>query len=414
MSPTPEPEPLVLKFGGASFASPGAHRAIARHVAGRLAGRVPEQVSDRAADRVSARDSSRRGGRRGGLPPARVVVVVSAVAGETDRLSAQMRAVSPDPDRELLAAALMTGETVNVALMTAALRDAGLPAHALTALDTGFVGTGEPHHADLVEIDTAALEKAAEPGRVLVVPGGQAVGPHGRPVMLGRNSSDLSAIAAAAALGAPGCEIFSDSPGICTADPQLIPDARTLPRIDYATMMAMSRHGAKVLHHSAVAWAARHGVEIRCRSLLPDGRLHSVVGAAVGSVVGAADGALSSGRNGAVVVHRTGAVWAGEAGRVRALRADPARLGPDVVVVDEVAPEGTAGATVVKGPGSDPGVTHLVLADALRDLASDGLRRTDLRLVTTMFPDGRLDLRLVPPSEVTAVARAQHRLVTGD
>ncbi|WP_165818241.1 aspartate kinase [Frankia canadensis] len=397
-----EPEPLVLKFGGASFASPGAHRVIARHVASR----------------------------RGGRSSARVVVVVSAVAGETDRLSAQMRAVSPDPDRELLAAALMSGETVNVTLMTAALRDAGLAAHALTAADTGFVGMGEPHHADLVEINATALRKAAEPGGVVVVPGGQAVGPHGRPVMLGRNSSDLSAIAAAAALGAPGCEIFSDSPGICTADPQLIPDARTLARIDYDTMMAMSRHGAKVLHHSAVVWAARHGVEIRCRSLLPDGRRHSVVGAA--------DGAAGARRVGAVVVHRTGAVWTGEVGRVRALRVDPTRLGPDVVMVDGTvaggvvegavvgglaAGTGAAGTgaagivsagTTVEGSGSGVGVAHLVLADALRDLASDGLRRTDLRLVTTMFPDGRLDLRLVPPSEVTAVARAQHRLVIGD
>ncbi|WP_239333220.1 hypothetical protein [Frankia sp. CiP3] len=393
-----EPEPLVLKFGGASFVSPGAHRVIARHVVGRLAGRAAGQVPDRAADRVLAGNAGPRGGR----PPARVVVVVSAVAGETDRLSVQMRAVSPDPDRELLAAALMTGEIVNVALMTAALRDAGLAAHALTAADTGFVGMGEPHHADLVEIDAAALEKAVEPGRVVVVPGGQAVGLDGRPVMLGRNSSDLSAIAAAAALGAPGCEIFSDSPGICTADPRLVPDARTLARIDYDTMMAMSRHGAKVLHHSAVAWAARHGVEIRCRSLLPDGRWHSVVGAA--------DGSAGAGRGGVVVVHRTGAVWTGAAVRVRALREDPARLGPDVVVVDEAAPDGAA----VEAAGRDAGVTHLVLADVLRDLTSDGLRRADLRLVTTMFPDGRLDLRLVPPSEVTAVARAQHRLVTGN
>ncbi len=397
-----EPEPLVLKFGGASFVSPGAHRVIARHVASRLAGRAAEQLSDRAADRVLTGNAGPRGGRSS----ARVVVVVSAVAGETDRLSVQMRAVSPDPDRELLAAALMTGEIVNVALMTAALRDAGLAAHALTAADTGFVGMGEPHHADLVEIDAAALEKAAEPGRVVVVPGGQAIGLDGRPVMLGRNSSDLSAIAAAAALGAPGCEIFSNSPGICTADPQLVPDARTLARIDYDTMMAMSRHGAKVLHHSAVAWAARHGVEIRCRSLLPDGRWHSVVGAA--------DGSAGAGRGGVVVVHRTGAVWTGAAVRVRALREDPARLGPDVVVVDEAAPDGAAAGAAVEAAGRDEGVTHLVLADVLRDLTADGLRRADLRLVTTMFPDGRLDLRLVPPSEVTAVARAQHRLVTGN
>ncbi|CUU55421.1 aspartate kinase [Parafrankia irregularis] len=400
MDVTTEPAPapaIVLKFGGASFAAPSSHRLIARYVADRLTG-------GGTGTGAGGGTGAGAGGGTGAGGRARAVVVVSAVAGETDRLSALVRSVSADPDRDLLGTALMTGETVNVALMTAALRDAGLPALALTAADTGFRGTGEPHHADLAEIDPAMLTKLAEPGQVLVIPGGQAVGPDGHPVMLGRNSSDLSAIAAAAALGAPACEIFSDSRGICTADPHLVPDARTLAHLPYDMMITMSRHGAKVLHHSAVAWARDHGVDIRCRSLLPDGQLHSVVGGSAEphqreTAAQAPAQAPTSARGGAVVVHRTGVVWEGAAKQIRSA----------VKWVNGVGR--SDGDVVVVPPAAGSAVAHLVVADTLRDLTGLSLRRTDLRLVTTMFPDGRLDLRLVPAAEVTSVARAQHGLV---
>ncbi|MCL9795298.1 hypothetical protein MXD58_013520, partial [Frankia sp. AgKG'84/4] len=228
----------------------------------------------------------------------------------------------------------------------------------------------------------------APTGTVLVLPGGQGIGLDGRPVMLGRNSSDLSAIAAAVALGAPACEIFSDSPGVCTADPRLVPGARTLATVGYDTMMTMSRHGAKVLHHCAVDWARRHGVEIHCRSLLPAGQVCSVVSAAPTS-------------DPAVLVHGSGAVWAGEAGLVHAVHAELTGSGSDAVVVDDTESR-------LDGHGS----THLVLADAVRDLRPRGLRHlAGLRLVTTLFPDGRLDHRLVPAADAAAVALAQHDVV---
>ncbi|MCM3921909.1 hypothetical protein ND748_09590 [Frankia sp. AiPs1] len=373
---------VVLKFGGAAFAAPRAHHTIARHVADRL--RADRSVSPGGA-------------------PTRAIVVVSAVAGETDRLGSALRAVSPEPDRDLLAAALMTGETVNVALMTAALRDAGLAAVPVTAAETGFVGAGEPHSADLRSIDASVLARLVEPaGTVLVVPGGQAVDGDGRPIMLGRNSSDLSAIAAAIAVGAPACEIFSDSPGICTADPRLVPGARTLATVGYDTMITMSRHGAKVLHHSAVAWAQRHSVEIRCRSLLPDGRVYSVVRAGRTSAA-------------AVLVHGTGTVWAGEPELVQSTQAELADQGSDAVAVPDTIEVAKTAATVATGAGIGSAggpVAHLVLADATRDLRPRGLRhRADLRLVTTLFPDGRLHHRLVPTAEAPAVARAEHDLV---
>ncbi|MCL9760442.1 hypothetical protein [Frankia sp. AiPa1] len=360
---------IVLKFGGAAFAAPGAHRHIAAYVADRL--------------------------RAGGPAGIGAVIVVSAVAGETDRLSAAVRAVSPDPPRELLAAALMTGETVNVAVMTAALRDAGLRTVPLGPADTGLLGAGEPHSAELRAIDASVLtgHLAGLPaGTVLVIPGGQALAAGGNPVMLGRNSSDLSAIAAAIALGAPACEIFSDSPGICTADPRLVPDARTLASVGYDTMMTMSRHGAKVLHHSAVDWARRHRVEIHCRSLLPEGRVHSVVGAVATS-------------DAAVLVHATGTVWTGDAPLVHGQFDELTALGADVVLVSPAARGGRSAATGGHG-------TYLVLADAVQDLRDRGLRHLpELRLVTTLFPNGRLEHQLVAADNAPAVARAQHDLV---
>ncbi|WP_163549291.1 amino acid kinase family protein [Candidatus Frankia nodulisporulans] len=364
-------EALVLKFGGAAFAAPGAHRRIATYIAERLRTGGPAAFDDTTGD--PAGTSGRR----------RAVVVVSAVAGETDRLSNAVRAVSPDPDRELLAAALMTGETVNVAVMTAALRDAGLTALPLGPADTGLLGAGEPHSAELRAIDPSALTArlAGQPaGTVLVVPGGQALDATGHPVMLGRNSSDLSAIAAAIALGTPACEIFSDSPGICTADPRLVPTARTLATVDHDTMITMSRHGAKVLHHSAVDWARRHQVEIHCRSLLPEGRVHSIVGTAATSAA-------------AVLVHTHGAVWTGAASLVHDLCAELTAQGSDAVVVQ-------------------PDRSSLVLADTVRDLRGRGLRPCpELRLVTTLFLDGRLEHRLVTAEDAPAVARAAHDAV---
>ncbi|MCM3883290.1 hypothetical protein [Frankia sp. R82] len=373
-------EVLVLKFGGAAFAAPGAHRQIATYVADRL----------------------RTGGAAGadGTYRGQAVVVVSAVAGETDRLAATMRAVSPDPDRELLAAALMAGETVNVAVMTAALRDAGLTALPLGPADTGLLGAGEPHSAELRAIDPSAIvaHLAGQPaGTVLVLPGGQALDATGRPVMLGRNSSDLSAIAAAIALASSACEIFSDSPGICTADPRLVPAARTLGTVDYDTMITMSRHGAKVLHHSAVDWARRHHVEIRCRSLLPEGHIHSVVSA-------------STTTDPAVLVHTTGAVWTGATPLVHALFTELTALGADVVLVASTVDVGPSGSDV-SAAGDDR--SYLVLADAVRDLRARGLHPLpDLRLVTTLFPDGRLDHQVVAAAQAAAVARAQHEAVS--
>jgi aspartate kinase len=244
----PERLPLVHKYGGSSVLHPEAFGVVARHVAGCV--------------------------RREGRP---AVVVVSAMSGTTGRLQQLLDRVNPAAPSEVAAALLTTGETVSAALLTAAFVDLGIPARQLRADRIGFVATGPPERAALEFVDPATLLEALAQAPVVVVPGGQAVDATGSVVMLGRNSSDLTAAAIAAALGAPTCEIYSDVPGVCTADPHLVPEARTLPRIGYRTMRLLARSGAKVLHEGAVAYAEDGNVELRCCSLLPEGRCATVV-----------------------------------------------------------------------------------------------------------------------------------------
>ncbi|WKK25727.1 hypothetical protein QZH56_09110 [Streptomyces olivoreticuli] len=241
--------PLVLKFGGSAFAELEGFTRVARYVAGRAA--------------------------ESGRP---VVVVVSAMSGTTGRLKETLERLAPDPHPEAAAMLLTSGETVSVALLTAVLDMVGLRASPLAAAGIGLLAEGPPQHAALLRADPGPLAAALAARPVAVVPGGRAVDGAGRTVMLGRNSSDLSAVALAGALGTPVCELFSDVPGICTADPYLVPAARTLERVAYETVRRMSHHGAKVVHTRAVDWAERHGVLLHCRPLPPSEGDGTVVG----------------------------------------------------------------------------------------------------------------------------------------
>ncbi|MFF7838425.1 hypothetical protein ACFZC6_06370 [Streptomyces ossamyceticus] len=232
----PGRRPLVLKFGGSAFADLDGYHRVARYAVRRSA------------------DEERP-----------LVVVVSAMSGTTGRLQQTLDALAADPPASAAAMLLTTGETVSVALLTAALDARGVAAHPIPAAGTGLLAEGPPDRATVTSADATALSRALADGRIAVVPGGQAVDARGRTVMLGRNSSDLSAVATAAMLGADTCELFSDVPGVCTADPYLVPEARTLSRISYEGVRRMSRHGAKVVHEGAVRWAERAGVRVWCR-----------------------------------------------------------------------------------------------------------------------------------------------------
>lgn len=357
--PVPQSRPLVLKFGGSAFADLDGYHRVARYA-------VRRSTEDKRP----------------------LVVVVSAMSGTTGRLQQTLDALAADPPAHAAAMLLTAGETVSVALLAAALDAQGVPACPLPAAGTGLLAQGPGDRAELVSASPGALSRALAECPIAVVPGGQAVDAAGRTVMLGRNSSDLSAAATAATLGAESCELFSDVPGVCTADPYLVPEARTLSRISYEGVRRMSRHGAKVVHEGAVDWAERGGVRLLCRpfpwSEGPGG------GTAVGTGPEAA----------AVVVHKDSEVWCFRSGRER--RAAGGRLRAEGLAVTEFDTASEACLTVPAGArGAAP---HLRTARRLGDLC----------LVTTLRADGRAEHTLVPRSDAAAEARRRHGLLYPD
>ncbi|MEW2633563.1 hypothetical protein AB0903_18370 [Streptomyces sp. NPDC048389] len=356
---TSHSRPAVLKFGGSAFADLDGYHRVARYVL-----------------------------RRGTEEQRPLVVVVSAMSGTTGRLQQTLGALSADPPADAAAMLLTTGETVSVALLAAALDAAGVPACPLPAAGTGLLAEGPADRARLASVSPQALSKALTDFPIAVVPGGQAVDPAGRIVMLGRNSSDLSAAASAATLGAETCELFSDVPGVCTADPYLVPEARTLSRISYEGVRRMSRHGAKVVHEGAVEWAERGGVRLLCRpfpwSEGPKG------GTAVGTGPEAA----------AVVVHKDSEVWCFRSGRER--RAVAGLLRAEGLGGTEFDTASEACLTV--RTGARGAARHLRTARRLDDLC----------LVTTLREDGTAEHTLVPRSDAAAEARRRHALLYPD
>lgn len=230
------PGPEVLKFGGSSFGGPGAYEIVAGALDRRM----------------------RENGRR-------LVVVVSAGPGETEALRARLHGVDPHPRDETLAGLLTLADTVGAHLLAAALHRRGRGAAVLAGHQLGLVSDTVFARARLVRTDPLPLAEASRCHEVVVVPGGQAADGRGRPTWLGKNSSDLSAVALAAALGADRCEIHSDVDGIYSGDPHLVPGARLLPRVSYDTASLMSLQGAKVIQRRAVALARGRGVEIVLR-----------------------------------------------------------------------------------------------------------------------------------------------------
>ncbi|MFI1767656.1 aspartate kinase [Streptomyces sp. NPDC020800] len=241
--------PAVLKFGGSSFATPAAYGELAYSLSARL-------------------DA---GGRR-------LAVVVSAMPGETERLRERLHAVDPRPSGDRVAGLLTLADTVSAHLLAAALHRVGRTATVLAGPRTGFTTEGPFMWARLSRTDPRPLRRALDEHEVVVVPGGQAVDAEGRPTWLGKNSSDLSAVAVAVAVGAGECEIHSDVEGIHSCDPNQVTATRLLDHVSYADATAMSRHGAKVLHHRAVRLAERHGVTIVCRHNTPPFTPGTVIG----------------------------------------------------------------------------------------------------------------------------------------
>ena len=196
----------------------------------------------------------------------KMVVVLSAMAGETDRLIKLGQGLAEDPDPRELDVLLATGEQVTVSLFSIFLRSQGVPATSLLSHQARIYTDRAYGRARILGIDTARIREELKKNRVVTVAGFQGVDEVGNITTLGRGGSDTTAVAMAAALKADCCEIYTDVDGVYTADPRICPKARKLDRITYDEMLEMASLGAKVLEIRSVGFARRYSVPLVVRS----------------------------------------------------------------------------------------------------------------------------------------------------
>jgi aspartate kinase len=199
-----------------------------------------------------------------------VVVVVSAMAGETDRLIRLAQQASEMPDLREYDSLISTGEQVSAALLAITLQSMGIPARSFLGPQIRLLTDSAFSVARIREVETTRLRRELKAERVPVVTGFQGVDPEGNITTLGRGGSDTTGVAVAAALKADVCEIYTDVDGVYTTDPNICPDARKISRISYNEMMEMASLGAKVLQIRSVEFAKKYNVPIHVRSSFND------------------------------------------------------------------------------------------------------------------------------------------------
>ncbi len=227
---------LVQKFGGSSVADPERIRAVADHVA--------------------------RGRRRGD----QIVVVVSAMGKETDellRLASQVSTTRPGREMDML---ITSGERKSTALVCMALHDLGIPADSFTGSQAGFLTDTNHGNAKILEVRPDRVRAALADGRVAVVGGSQGVSTEKDVTFLGRGGSDTTAVALAHALGADACELYTDVPGVFTADPRVVDQARRMASVSYEEMLEMCASGCPKPAMRSVEFARTWDVTLHVRS----------------------------------------------------------------------------------------------------------------------------------------------------
>ncbi len=195
-----------------------------------------------------------------------VVVVLSAMAGQTDNLIRMADEISDVPDSRELDVLLATGEQISVALFCMAVKSMGHDACSLLGFQAAIHTNDAYGRARVHDIETGRISKELETGRIIAVAGFQGLDDHGDITTLGRGGSDTTAVALAAALNADVCEIFTDVDGVYTTDPNVCPQARKMDVISYDEMLEMASLGAKVLMIRSVEFAKKYGVAIHVRS----------------------------------------------------------------------------------------------------------------------------------------------------
>jgi len=200
----------------------------------------------------------------------KVIVVLSAMAGETNKLLTLAKEFVDGPDPEELDALVATGEKVSIALFTMLAKSQGIKARSLSAWQIPILTTSAYMKARIVSIDDKKLKAMLEEYDLLVVAGFQGVDCNGRVTTLGRGGSDTTGVALAAAVKADVCEIYTDVDGVFTTDPRISSAARKLDRISYDEMLELASLGSKVLQIRSVEFAKKYNVPVRVRSTFTD------------------------------------------------------------------------------------------------------------------------------------------------
>lgn len=215
-----------------------------------------ENVASRIIKAVDAGDS--------------IVVVVSAMSGETNKLIDYATHFTSTPAKQEMDMLLSSGERVTAALLAIALQAKGYKAVAMTGRQAGIVTDAVYTYARIKTIDPTAMQEAIKDGKIVIVAGFQGINEDGNVTTLGRGGSDLSAVAIAGALKADACEIYSDVDGIYTTDPRIEPKAKKLDTISYDEMLEMASLGAKVLQNRSVELAKKLDVKLYAKSSFSD------------------------------------------------------------------------------------------------------------------------------------------------
>ncbi|MDH4294108.1 MAG: aspartate kinase [Betaproteobacteria bacterium] len=231
---------IVQKYGGTSVGSPERIKNVAKRVA-----RWQAQGHD-------------------------IVVVVSAMSGETNRLIALAREIQAQPDPRELDVMLATGEQVTIALLAMALAEIGVKARSYTGGQVKILTDSAHTKARIVSIDEHRMRADLKAGCVVVVAGFQGEDEHGNITTLGRGGSDTTGVALAAALKAEECQIYTDVDGVYTTDPRIVPEARRLKTITFEEMLEMASLGSKVLQIRSVEFAGKYKVRLRVLSSFED------------------------------------------------------------------------------------------------------------------------------------------------
>lgn len=231
---------IVQKYGGTSVANPERIRHVARRVA-----------------RYKAMGHQ-------------VVVVVSAMSGETNRLIGLAKELMAEPHPRELDMMLSTGEQITIAMTAMALIDLGIKAKSYTGAQVKILTDNAHTKARILNIDQVNLKADLDAGYVCVVAGFQGVDEDGNITTLGRGGSDTTGVAVAAALNADECQIYTDVDGVYTTDPRLVPEARRLKSITFEEMLELASQGSKVLQIRSVEFAGKYKVKLRVLSSFED------------------------------------------------------------------------------------------------------------------------------------------------